>query len=111
MKTTITWAWDEAFSKFGFGDGDEANFTSEVAAFINSKGYECNCDTWGIHNYMIMEIFKEKKGVRTNIMQFPKGHPKFGQEPNVGYDDPREYLPKALVKALDKEFGKLSCFI
>jgi hypothetical protein len=108
-KTTILWEWVDAFDKFGFGDGDGANFTDDVAAFINSKGYECDCETWGIHNYMIKDITAhdpETDECGASIMTYPEGHPKFGEEVKYGYDNPREWLPKWLVEKLDKEFGE-----
>jgi hypothetical protein len=108
-KTTILWEWVDAFDKFGFGDGDGANFTDDVAAFINSKGYECDCETWGIHNYMIKDITAhdpETDECGASIMTYPEGHPKFGEEVDYGYDNPREWLPKWLVEKLDKEFGE-----
>ena len=99
-KTTIRWNWDEAFSKFGFGDGDgEFNGTAEVATFIRSKGYEVECDSWGMHNYMIMDVIKvdPKTGVGVSIV--PK-------DITVGYDHPSGWLPKSLLTALNKKFGK-----
>ena len=53
----IDWVWEEAFDKFGFGDGDGWNGTGLVAEFIEDKGYEVECDHWGIHNYMIFLFY------------------------------------------------------
>ena len=90
MKTVIE--WEEAFDKFGLGDGDGANFTGEVASFIGLQGYECECDTWGMHNYIIRDILKDGKSI-------------LPEEVSVGYDSPREWLPKDLVRKLDKAFA------
>ena len=87
----IEWVWEEAFDKFGFGDGDGWNGTDRVAAFIEEQGYETDCDVWGIHNYMIMDI----KRAGASIM--PDGV-------DVGYTDPRTWIPKTLQQKLDKEF-------
>lgn len=89
---SIHWTWEEAFDKFGFDDGDGANFTSEVATFIEDTfGYETECEQWGLHNYMIFRIL-DKDG--KNIMP----------EEGIGYTSAREYLPADMVKALDEEF-------
>jgi len=97
MKTIIEWGWEEAFYKFGFGDGDGPNFTEEVANFLMGEGYDVDCRTWGMHNYMIMDI--KRDGV--SIMPDEAEHSTF----QVGYSDPREWLPKDLIKKLDKEFA------
>ena len=97
MKTTIEWCWDEAFSKFGFGDGP--NFTDVVALELESElGYKVCVDTWSTHNNMIMAIMGPRGGkIMPNSIQ-------------VGYTDPRDWMPKRVVKHLNKVFGKLSCF-
>lgn len=94
-KTTIHWEWDEAFEKFGFGDGDEANFTHIVANYLDSLGYEVDADHWGIHNYMIMSITKDDARYNSGIkvIEFD------------GYTDPRTILPKKIIAKLDKAFG------
>ena len=46
-REVIEWEWEEAFDKFGFGDGDGWNGTDSVAEFIQGKGYEVECDHWG----------------------------------------------------------------
>ena len=90
---TVEWTWEEAFYKFGFGDGDGLNFTECVADCIRKMGYEVDTHTWGIHNYMIHEI-TDADG--RNLFE--------SQDVNVGYDDPREYLPKEIIEKLDEEF-------
>ena len=92
----IDWGWEEAFSKFGFEDGDGWNGTDLVAAFLEEQGYETDCDTWGIHNYMIMDV------KRAGASIIPDGVV-------VGYDDPRTWIPKTLQEKLDEEF-RGQCF-
>jgi hypothetical protein len=40
MIETTEWYWGEAFSKFGFQDGDGLNMTDRVAHVIENLGYE-----------------------------------------------------------------------
>jgi hypothetical protein len=89
---TTEWFWGEAFSKFGFGDGDGLNMTDEVAEVIENLGYETECDTWGIHNYMIMDIRKNGKSIYPKIIR-------------VGYTDPALYLPRDILDKLNEHFG------
>ena len=91
METTIFWQWEDAFDKFGFGDGDGANFTHEVEDFLLKHGWTAVADWWGIHNYMIIELTG------------PNGEKPMA-DAVVGYDNPREYLPKELIDKLDKTF-------
>lgn len=91
----VYWKWEEAFWKFGFEDGDGWNGTDLVRVAIEDKfpDLKVNCDDWGIHNYMIFDIFKEGEGsVWTK------------ESPEIGYDSPREYLPQYLIEYLDEEF-------
>lgn len=96
MPATISfWEWEDAFSKFGFGDGDGDNHTDEVAEFLQTKfGFECETDTWGMHNYMIMDVKKDGQSIQGEIQ--------------VGYADPRTWLPKDIIAALDAEFPSVS---
>lgn len=86
------WAWDEAFDKFGFGDGDGTVQTAVVASVLEDAGYEVTHAGWGLHNDVIESIML--KGVE----QIPTSA-------CVGYDDPRRYLPEAIVKLLDHRLG------
>ena len=53
----IDWEITEAFSKFGFGDGDGPNFTDDVVAAIEAAGpYRCQTGVQGLHNYAIEAI-------------------------------------------------------
>ena len=86
-RTIITWDWQEAFDKFGFGDGDSWNGTDIVENFLNDRGWEVNSGSWGIHNYMIFSL--------------KKGDQKYSFD---GYENPEEVLPEELVDALNKKF-------
>ena len=89
----IYWEWEEAFDKFGFGDGDGWNGTDIVADFIQDKGYEVECDHWGIHNYMIFDIKLRGESIYT-------------KDVDKGYDKPSDYLPRGLVKDLQEKFSE-----
>ncbi len=59
-RSIIDWEISEAFSKFGFDDGDGPNFTDEVVAAIEAAGpYRCRTQSWGLHNYAIEAIEEE----------------------------------------------------
>lgn len=85
----IVWFWREAFDKFGFGDGDDEVFTEVVAEVLTKEGYAVESERWGLHNTVITSI--KKHGVE----QIPS-------DAHVGYDDPRDFLPEAIVAVLDE---------
>lgn len=92
------WSWEEAFSKFGFEDGDGWNGTSLVSDFIESLGYSTECENWGMHNYLIVKLFMpDSTEVLCPLDEMGKGW---------GYREPRGYLPQTLVRALDEEFNE-----
>jgi len=97
----VNWTWEEAFDKFGFGDGDGLNMTDKVAAAISRRfpTLEVTMDTWGIHNYIIFAIVdkRTKKSVYIPV-------PDDVDEWNIGYDGPRAYLPNNIVRFLDRTF-------
>ncbi len=121
-RTIITWEWEDAFSKFGFGDGDSWNGTHEVQGEIESLGYKVECDSWGIHNYMIFDIKKDGKSIL-----FPEGN-ETGENLNnwlpeveqrikdrsgtrtdvdpLGYEQPYLFLPDDIIEHLDKVFNE-----
>lgn len=122
-RTVIEWEWEEAFDKFGFGDGDGPNFTADVASAIQCKfGYVCEVDTWGMHNFMIMSVVDPK--TQKCVYKRKPGHPELHDPEDkeicggracikttdschgwhIGYDDPRDYLPDEIVTYLDKTF-------
>lgn len=73
------WRWEEAFDKFGFGDGDGDVRTSDVVMVLSDAGYHVVSNVWGLHNEVIESILKD------GIEQIPSSA-------EVGYDDPRAYL-------------------
>ncbi len=86
------WRWEEAFDKFGFGDGDGLVMTDHVADVLRKAGYAVTTEHWGFHNVIITSI---ALGV---VEQIPDGV-------RLGYDDPRSYLPAALVVILDNKLN------
>lgn len=86
----VEWAWEDAFDKFGFGDGDGQVMTQTVVQVLEQAGYDVRSWQWGIHNEIIIGIAKD-------------GVPLIPADTNCGYDDPRGYLPAAIVALLDRE--------
>lgn len=84
------WIWEDAFDKFGFGDGDGQVETGTVASVLRAAGYDVEHDVWGLHNDVIRSIKKN------SVEQIPEGT-------DIGYDDPRKYLPAAIVTILDEK--------
>jgi hypothetical protein len=89
---THHWSWQEAFDKFGFDDGDGMVMTGTVVAALEAAGYAVEAAPWGLHNVTITSI---KRRGRELIPATAK----------AGYDDPRDYLPKAVIKVLDAAFA------
>ena len=87
----ITWSWEEAFDKFGFGDGDGIVMTHIVADVLGKFGYNVTITPWGMHNDIITSIL-----ALDGTEQIPPAA-------NVGYDDPRDYLPEFIVKVLNAD--------
>lgn len=85
------WSWEEAFDKFGFGDGDELVMTEAVADALRGHGYTVTVTQWGIHNAIITDINRDGVALIPDTV-------------TRGYDDPRKYLPKDVVDVLDREF-------
>lgn len=86
-----SWKWEEAFEKFGFGDGAAAFLTDEVCTALNNAGYWTQTEAWGIHNTVITSI------------KNPEGREFIECEGrSLGYDCPRTYLPADIIKVLDK---------
>lgn len=126
----ITWHWEEAFEKFGFGDGDSWNGTHEVEGEIESLGYTCETDSWRCHNHMIFDIKKDGKSIlfpeKNDIgMDLDDWLPEVAQrikdrdpskivyeDPSrrliqpLGYEPPRNYLPQDIIDHLDKVFNE-----
>ena len=87
----ITWSWEEAFDKFGFEDGDGAVMTDVVVAVLRDAGYSVTAEPWGSHNITISSI------------QDASGAELIPTDIQFGYDDPRDYLPDAIIKLLDAD--------
>lgn len=83
------WDWDEAFDKFGFGDGDGQVETETVADVLRHAGYVVETTAWGLHNVVITSI------TRGGIEYIPA-------TANIGYDEPRDYLPREIIELLDQ---------
>ena len=88
--TSNEWTWTEAFDKFGFGDGDGLVMTDSVAGVLTDVGYAVETAKWGLHNVIITSIKLD------GVEQIPDGT-------KFGYDDPRGYLPSAIVALLDSK--------
>jgi hypothetical protein len=89
---THDWKWEEAFEKFGFNDGDGMVMTDHVVAALEAAGYTVKAQPWGMHNVTITSITR-------------KGRELIPAKAKVGYDDPRKYLTKAIIKVLDAAFA------
>jgi hypothetical protein len=87
-----SWRWEEAFDKFGFGDGDGIVMTEHVAEALRKSGYTVTTEPWGMHNVTIRSILTKK------------GKELIPGDINYGYDDPRDYLAKRIIKLLDEAF-------
>ncbi len=87
-----SWSWEEAFDKFGFGDGDGIVMTEHVAEALRKRGYTVTTEPWGMHNVTITSI-RTKKGKEI-----------IPEDINLGYDAPRDYLPKRIINLLDEAF-------
>jgi hypothetical protein len=86
---TLRWRWEEAFDKFGFGDGDGHVMTHEVVHVLRVAGYDASAAPWGVHNITIYSI------KRDGVELIPANA-------DTGYDEPRKYLPQKVVRLLDR---------
>ena len=84
------WNWEEAFEKFGFNDGDGLVATSSVIEVLEEPGYTVKAESFSIHNTVITSIIK-------GDTQF------IPESTKVGYDDPRDYLPRDITALLDEK--------
>lgn len=85
------WQWEEAFNKFGFGDGGRIVMTETIADALRAAGYAVTVEPWGIHIIVITAIERN-------------GQPIIPDGATIGYDNPRHYLPPEIVKLLDEAF-------
>ena len=88
---THYWSWEEAFDKFGFGDGDDLIMTEVVAEVLRRQGYKVETNHAGLHNAIIIDISRAGASLIPNDVA-------------RGYDDPRKYLPEDIVVLLDDAF-------
>ncbi len=86
--------WSEAFSKFGFDDGDGDVKTPIIAQVLEDAGYAVKYSRWSPHNTIIYSVCKD------GIEYMPVDNPQY----RIGYDDPMEYLPQDILNLLDSEF-------
>ena len=84
----ITWSWEEAFDKFGFEDGDGPVMTDVVEAVLRDVGYSVTAEPWGMHNVVIFSI------------KDANGNEIIPSTVKMGYDEPRNYLPAAIIALL-----------
>ena len=128
-RTVVEWTWEDAFDKFGFGDGDSWNGTDIVASAIDALGYTAECDGWGCHNYLIVDIKKDGKSIlfddnqkwNAEVLKRIQAWVEGVAEPDVtdlriqelrgesysehiGYADPNLYLPDDILAMLDATF-------
>ncbi len=92
---SFQWQWEEAFDKFGFNDGDGQVETYQVENVLTDAGYDVQTQTWGMHNTLIVSVKKDGLELISS------------DDPNVdiGYSDPRSYLPKTIIQLLDRELA------
>ena len=110
LATYSYWEWEDAFSKFGFNDGDGWNGTYLVSDFIDTLGYQTSCDNWGIHNYLITDIRKDGKSIlfkedANGSLDAWLPHLAHIKEP-LGYAEPSSYLPKEMLDELWDHFDE-----
>ncbi len=86
--------WREAFSKFGFDDGDGKVGTQIIAKALENAGYKVRYFWWQPHSMVIYSI---KKG-DIEYMPFNKSYH------GLGYTDPIDYLSVEILKLLEEEF-------
>ena len=100
------WSWQEAFLKFGSGDGDAWNGTYLIANFLEKEGYEVDYEGWGMHNTTIIKLAKDGKSLLPHYDaegNYIEGNSET-KKIHYGYDDPETYLPADLVKKLNEHF-------
>ncbi len=84
-----TWEWEDAFD-IGLGHFDETRKTQVVAEALVSTGYAVKYHSWGAVEGNITSIKKD------GVEQIP-------ETADVGYDNPRTYLPAAIITVLDEK--------
>ena len=90
----------EAFSKFGFDDGDGEVKTPLIAQALEVAGHHVKYSRWSPHNTIIYSVCKD------GIEYMPVDNPQY----RIGYNDPMEYLPADILNLLDEEFPSVKIF-
>ena len=92
--------WREAFSKFGYDDGDGKVETPSIARLLQDCGYTVKYSRWGPHNTIIFSIQKD------GIEHMPLHDTRFV----IGYDDPQIYLPECIQDILNQKVPPVMLF-
>jgi hypothetical protein len=113
-RTVVEWEWEDAFSKFGFEDGDGWNGTNIVCHAIDALGYNTVPDGWGCHNYLIMDIEKDGKSIlfddvrgswnAETVARMTKNGVTDISDSFIGYTDPHLFLPDDILEVLNATF-------
>lgn len=90
------WRWEEAFDKFGFNDGDGQVETWQVEAVLRKAGYVVEVNQLSLHNTIISSVKEQTEELL----------PKEDSDFCVGYDDPRDYLPRKIIELLDDKLSR-----
>jgi len=75
--------WEDSFSKFGFDDGADKQYSNQVIDFLEGKGYKVSNISRSAHNDYIVKITKDNKEIY-----------------NQGED-----IPQEIKELLDNEFS------
>ena len=75
--------WEDSFSKFGFVDGADKQYSNQVIDFLEGKGYKVSNISRSAHNDYIVKITKDNKEIY-----------------NQGED-----IPQEIKELLDNEFS------
>ncbi len=84
-----TWEWEDAFLKFGYGDGDGVVMTEVVAERLRAEGFTAETACYGPHNTIICSL------IRDGVELVPDED-----------DNPRTYLPDDVIQLLDDWMAK-----
>jgi hypothetical protein len=67
----IEWTFEDAFHKFGFGDGNSYhNYSQTVGNDIVNLGYVVVMDSWGMYNLTITQIIRPHGHVIPRVMEW-----------------------------------------
>ena len=81
---------------------------------IEKLGYETECDGWGCHNYLVMDIKKDGKSIlfddyrgswnAATVARMNKNGVTNIFEQYIGYTDPELFLPDDILEMLNATF-------